>query len=199
MRKSLLLVGLVIYIGVVAAAIAVSISTSAKDDNDIILSPDGEFVSAYAKDITFYNSSAKNCWFRISGAEWIYSNGTILFKRISDIEINTPRDLKGTVWICTKKGWNPLGGEIEYYKDRGYCYITSLKYGKAEISAAKLIPGEEYVLIIELIDTSNLFRYEDNPGRDHWIKIDDTGTFDRVEVFGYGPISKVGFKIVVEE
>ena len=198
MRKSLLLVGLVICIGV-TTAIAVSISTSAKDDNDIVLSPGGTFVGAYAKDITFYNNSAKNCWFRISGAEWIYSNGTIMFKRASDVEINTPRDLKGTVWICTKRGWNPLGGKFEYYKDRGYCYITSLKYGKAEIPAAKLIPGEEYVLIVELIDSSYLFNYEDKAGRDHWIKIDDSDTFDRVEVFGYGPISKVHFKIVVEE
>ncbi len=195
MRKLLLFMGLVICIGL--AAIVVNAFTSA--DNDIVLSPSGTFVCAHAKDITFYNSSAKNCWFRISGADRIYSNGTIMFKRASDIEINIPRDLKGTVWICTKRGWNPLGGKIEYYKDRGYCYITSLKYGKAEIPAAKLIPGEEYVLIVELIDSSYLFNYEDKPGRDHWIKIDDTDTFDRVEIFGYGPILKTSFKIVVEK
>ena len=195
MIKSLLLVGLVICIGV--AVIAINASTSA-ESNDVVLSPDGTFVCAHAKDITFYNKSAKNCWFRISGADWIYSNGTIVFKRTSDIEINTPRKLYGTVWICTKGGWNPLGGEVEYYKDRGYCYITSLKYGKAEIPAAKLIPGEEYVLIVELIDSSYLFKYEDT-SRDHWIKTDDTNTFDRVEVFGYGPIQKTPFKIVVEE
>ena len=173
-------------------------ASSNTENNDIILSPGGTFIAAHAKDITFYNGSAKNCWFRISGADWIYSNGTILFKRTSDIVIQAPRDLKGTVWICTKRGWNPLGCRTEYYKDSGYCYITSLKYGKAEIPAAKLIPEEEYTLIVELLDSSYLFRYE-NTERDHWIKIDDPDTFDRVEVFGYGPIQRVQFKIVIEE
>ena len=60
--------------------------------------------------------------------------------------------------------------------DSGYCYITSLKYGKVKIPAAKLIPGEEYILL----DSSYLFK---NMERLHWIKIDDIDTFDRFEVF----------------
>ncbi|WP_457548594.1 hypothetical protein [Archaeoglobus sp.] len=194
MRNLSLLVGLVVCIGL-ATAIAVNASTNS-ENNDIVLSPSGMFIGAHAKDITFYNSNAKNCWFRISGADWIYSNGTIMFKRTSDIKITTQRDLKGTVWICTKRGWNPLGDQSEYYKDRGYCYITSLRYGEAKIPAAKLIPGEEYVIIVGVTYYSS---YILTDSKITWIKTDDTDTFDRVEIFGYGPIPKVPFKIVVEE
>ena len=56
-------------------------ASSNTENNDMILSLGGTFIATHAKDITFYNGSAKNCWFRISGADWIYSNGTILFKR----------------------------------------------------------------------------------------------------------------------
>ncbi len=155
--------------------------------------PDGTFESAYAKEITFYNDTHKTCWFRISGAKWVYWNGTIVFNRTSDIEITTQRDLKGSVWICTRFGWNPLKGD--YYNNNGYCYITSLKYGSVSIPAAKFTPGEEYVIIIGLIDTSYMFKYKD---RFVWIDISDPETFDRVEIFGYGAISKIPFKIIVE-
>ena len=195
--KKKILIGLIICIGFVGV-VAVGVSTDSKN-SDIILNPDGGFFAAHAKDITFYNKSKKNCWFRISGDDWIYYNGTIVFNRASDITVETQRKLYGSVWICTKVGWNPLGRETEYYKDRGYCYITSLKYGKAEIPAAKFVPGEEYIMIVELIDSSYIFNYADKAGRDHWININDPATFDRVEVFGYGPVNKIPFKIVIEE
>ena len=53
-------------------------------------------------------------------------------------------------------------------------------------------------MIVELIDSSYIFKYADT-GRDHWININDPATFDRVEVFGYGPVNKIPFKIVIEE
>lgn len=184
-------VSLIVCIGIVTA---IAIATSAESSNDVVLSSRGTFVGAHAKDITFYNKSSKNCWFKISGANWIYSNGTITFKRASDIEITTQRDLKGSVWICTKRGWNPL--EEEYYKDRGYCYIASLKYGKAEIPAAKLTPGEEYIVIVGVTYSSSKIL---DDSKINWIKIDDPDTFDRVEIFGYGPLQRMHFKLVVEE
>ncbi len=195
MKKVILLVILVTCIGVTTAMTVGSFTNT--ENSSVILSPVGTFLGAHAKDITFYNSSARNCWFRISGADWVYSNGTIMFKRASDIEVTTQRDLKGSVWVCTKRGWNPLkNDEFEYYKSEGYCYITSLKYGKAEIPAAKLVPGEEYVLIVGITYSSyNIL----TDSKITWIKIDDTNTFDRVEVFGYGAISLVPFKIIVEE
>ncbi|WP_456468532.1 hypothetical protein [Archaeoglobus sp.] len=49
---------------------------------------------------------------------------------------------------------------------------------------------------MELIDTSYVLKYEEE--RAYWIKIDDPDTFDRVEILGYGPISKRPFKIAVE-
>lgn len=183
----------VILTACIAVAVGMTVSTSSKD---VVTFPDGKFKSAHAKDVTFYNSSKKNCWFRVTGAE-IFWNGTIVFNSTDEIKVETQRDLKGSIWICTKYGWNPLGGEEEYRKDRGYCYITSLKYGEAAIPASKLVPGEKYTLIVELIDTSNILRYEDDSNRACWIKIDDPDTFDRVEIFGYGPISKTPFEIVV--
>ncbi len=195
--KKEVLIGLVICIGLVGV-VAVGVSTDSKN-SDIILNPNGGFFAAHAKDITFYNKSKRNCWFRISGADWIYDNGTIVFNRASDITVEAQRNLKGSIWICTKRGWNPLGRETEYYKDEGYCYITSLKYGEAEIPAAKFVPGVDYILIVELIDSSYIFNYADKAGRDHWININDPDTFDRVEVFEYGPLKRIPFKIVIEE
>ncbi len=189
MKRMLLFTALIACI-----AIAIGMSTST---DDIALGPDGTFMSAHTKDITFYNSSKKNCWFRITGAKWIFGNGTIVFNSTDEIKVETQRDLKGSVWVCTKHGWNPLGDEGEYLKDRGYCYITSLKYGEAKIPASKFAPGEEYTLIVELIDTSYVFKYEEDKDRAHWMKIDDPDTFDRVEIFGYGPISKRPFSIVI--
>jgi len=187
MKRMLLFAAL---IACVAVAIGVSTST-----DDVVVGPEGTFMSAHTKDITFYNSSKKNCWFRITGAEWIFWNGTIVFNSTDEIKVETQRNLYGSVWVCTKYGWNPLEGEEEYYKDRGYCYITSLKYGEAKIPASKLVRGEEYTLIVELIDTSYVLKYEEE--RAYWMKIDDPDTFDRVEIFGYGPILKRPFKIVV--
>uniref|UniRef100_A0A7C4W2V2 Uncharacterized protein n=1 Tax=Geoglobus ahangari TaxID=113653 RepID=A0A7C4W2V2_9EURY len=196
MRKEVLF-GLFICIGLISV-VAVGVSKDSRD-SDIILDMDSGFFAAHAKEITFYKSSKRNCWFTISGDDWVYYNGTIVFNRASNIVIQTHRDLKGSVWVCTKIGWNPLGGEIEYIKDRGYCYITSLSSGKAEIPAAKFVPDVEYILIVELIDSSYIFQYADDPKRDYWININDPNTFDRVEVFGYGPLNKIPFKIVVKE
>lgn len=198
--KKEILIGLIICIGFVGV-VAVGVSTDSKN-SDIILSPDGGFFAAHAKDITFYNKSKMYCWFRISGDDWIYYNGTIVFNRASDITVETQKELFGSVWICTKRGWNPMGGETEYHKDRGYCYIIPLEYGKAKIPAAKFVPGEEYIMIVELIDSSYVYYYyTDKAGGDYWIKINinDPATFDRVEVFGYGPINKIPFKIVIRE
>lgn len=180
--------------GILAALAA---SVSAESRSDIIVDSTGAFIAANAKDITFYNKTLRNAWFRISNHNWIYWNGTITFKRATDITVTTQRELKGTVWICTKVGWNILMGD--YTRDSGYCYITSFNSGVATIPAAKLTPGVEYTMVVQLIDSSNIYQYEKTRGRDVWIKIDDPETFDRVEIFGYGPINMVPFKIVVEE
>lgn len=193
MKRGLLFAAL---IACVAVAVGMTVSTSdSMSDTDIATFPDGTFMSAHIKDITFYNSSKKNCWFRITGAEWIFRNGTIVFNSTDEIKVETQRNLKGSVWVCTKYGWNPLGGKAEYYKDRGYCYITSLKYGEAKIPASKLVRGEEYTLIVELIDTYYILDKEEE--RAYWIKIDDPDTFDRVEILGYGPISRSHFRIII--
>lgn len=180
-------------IACIAVAVGVAMNTG---DTDITAFPDGTFISAYAKDVTFYNSSKKNCWFRITGDEWVFWNGTIVFNSTGEIKVETHRNLYGSVWVCTKYGWNPLGGEVEYRKDRGYCYIASLKYGEAAIPVSKLVPGEKYTLIVELIDTSYILDKEEE--RAYWIKIDDPETYDRVEIFGYGPIMKIPFEIIIK-
>ncbi len=173
--------------------------TTAGNKSDYLYGPDGDLIAAHAKDITFYNKTHKLAYFTISGADWIYTNGTIFFKRTSEIIIKTDRNVKGSVWICTYNGWNPLKGEAEYYNDRGYCYITSIKYGKAEIPAAKLVPGKKYVIMVGLYDSSYVFKYEGDKDHNVWIRTNDPNTFDRVEIYGYGPIERVPFVIVVEK
>ena len=178
-RKVLLLI---LGVLLATATIALALSNTNENESGIVLGPSGNFIAAHGKDITFYNASKINCWFRLKGADWIYYNGTIVFKRTSDIVIETA-NLKGTVWICTYYGWNPLKGKVEYYKDEGYCYITSLKYGKATIPAAKLVPGVKYTLRVQLIDTTSILSKED---KSYWIDISDPSTFDRVEIYSFG-------------
>lgn len=194
-RKVLLLI---LGVLLATATIALALSNTNENESGIVLGPSGNFIAAHGKDITFYNASKINCWFRLKGADWIYYNGTIVFKRTSDIVIETARDLKGTVWICTYYGWNPLKGKVEYYKDEGYCYITSLKYGKATIPAAKLVPGVKYTLRVQLIDSSWIFKHENDNTRSCWIDISDPSTFDRVEIYGFGPIGRTTFHIIVK-
>ena len=193
-RKVLLLI---LGVLLATATIALALSNTNENESGIVLGPSGNFIAAHGKDITFYNASKINCWFRLKGADWIYYNGTIVFKRTSDIVIETA-NLKGTVWICTYYGWNPLKGKVEYYKDEGYCYITSLKYGKATIPAAKLVPGVKYTLRVQLIDSSWIFKYENDNTRSCWIDISDPSTFDRVEIYSFGPIDRTTFHIIVK-
>ena len=190
-RKVLLLI---LGVLLATATIALALSNTNENESGIVLGPSGNFIAAHGKDITFYNASKINCWFRLKGADWIYYNGTIVFKRTSDIVIETA-NLKGTVWICTYYGWNPLKGKVEYYKDEGYCYITSLKYGKATIPAAKLVPGVKYTLRVQLIDSTSILNKED---KSYWIDISDPSTFDRVEIYGFGPIGRTTFHIIVK-
>ena len=68
-RKVLLLI---LGVLLATATIALALSNTNENESGIVLGPSGNFIAAHGKDITFYNASKINCWFRLKGADWIY-------------------------------------------------------------------------------------------------------------------------------